>query len=367
MAKFNEERESAPPRRITTGCLSGLLYGLAVIALSMLLAVFGWSAAKDVLGFIKEEHKATITVPENYTVPQVAQLLKDNGLIEYSWLFAFYADFSHAEKKIKPGTYELEATLDYHAMINAMRPSGTSREEIRLTIPEGYNIRQIVALFEEHKVAGADEQWAVLENYDYNYKFLEDSQVPPGRNHLEGYLYPDTYDFFVDEDPVSVFNKLLRNYNRKINANTEYKERAAELGYTMEQLLIIASMIEKEAANDEERGTIASVIYNRLKKPEQFPTLGIDATLQYVLEHPHVNLTAEELDTDSPYNTRKYPGLPPGPICSPGQSSLRAALYPETTGYYYYVLSEKGHDFCKTAAEFEQKKKDNQAYIDSLG
>ncbi|GHV37275.1 aminodeoxychorismate lyase [Clostridia bacterium] len=367
MARYDEDKdkEQAPQRRITTGCLTGLLYGFAVIAVSVLLALFGWSSAKDVLGLLKDDHAAAVTIPENYTIPQVAQILKERGLIENSWLFAFYADVSHAEKKIKAGTYELRSTLDYHAMINALRPSGTSREEIRLTIPEGFTLRQIIELFDEKKVASTEELWKTAEEHKYSYSFLEGLGTPDPKNHLEGYLYPDTYDFFIDEDPVSVFQKMLRNFSRKLTP--EYKERVEELGYTMEQIIIIASMVEKEAANDEERNRIASVIYNRLKKPEQFPTLGIDATIQYVLEKPHVNLTEAELNIDSPYNTRLYPGLPPGPICSPGQNSMRAALYPETTSYYYYVLSPEGHVFCKTAAEFEKAKRDNQEYINGLG
>ncbi|GHU88290.1 aminodeoxychorismate lyase [Clostridia bacterium] len=368
MARYHddENEERAPqPRRITTGCLTGVLYAVAVIAVSLALALFGWNSAKDVLGLLKDEHTATVVIPEGYTLPQVARILKDKGLIENSWLFSFYADFSDAEKKIKAGTYELRSTLDYHAMVNALRPSGTSREEIRLTIPEGYNLRQIIAMFDEKKVATTEELWKAAEEHDYDYKFLQGLGTPERKNLLEGYLYPDTYDFFIDEDPVSVFQKMLRNFNRKLTP--EYKERVEELGYTMEQVIIIASIVEKEAANDEERNKIASVIYNRLKKPDQFPTLGIDATIQYLLDKPHVNLTEAELNIDSPYNTRLNPGLPPGPICSPGQNSIRAALYPESTSYYYYVLSPDGHVFCKTAAEFEKAKKANQDYINSLG
>ena len=144
---------------------------------------------------------------------------------------------------------------------------------------------------------------------------------------------------------------MLANFNNKFNS--ELRDKAAEMGYSMHEILTIASLIEKEAANDDERATIASVIYNRLNS-DSFPNLQIDASIQYVLPEGQIVTQADYYTVDSPYNTYLYEGLPPGPIACPGLASITAALNPESTGYYYYALGEDGrHKFSSTSEEHE--------------
>jgi UPF0755 protein len=186
-------------------------------------------------------------------------------------------------------------------------------------------------------------------NYDFDYSFLSRSTLGD-RHRLEGFLFPDTYKFYVNDEPQRVIDKFLSNFKSRFS--DEYMERAGELGYSVRQVLTIASMIEREAADDDERDMIASVIYNRLRDPDSFPYLQIDATIYYAIEE-----TGEEfsLDIDSPYNTYTSTGLPPGPICSPGNASIRAALYPQDTDYYYYALSVSGyHEFFSYQSAFEE-------------
>ena len=166
---------------------------------------------------------------------------------------------------------------------------------------------------------------------------------------LEGFLFPDTYQFYVDMQASSAINKFLENFHYRITA--ELLQRMEERGQNIHEVITIASMIEKEAANDNERATIASVIYNRLRAGMP---LGIDATTLYLYPDHEGAPTASMLEEDTPYNTRLYTGLTPTPICNPGLASIRAALYPENTNFYYYALDTSTglHKFFTNANEF---------------
>ena len=192
-----------------------LLYVCCVLAASVLLAVVGWQLADDVLALTKPDEEITITVPENATVADVSRELKEKGLIEYEWLFRFYCLYSHAERKIQPGTYELNHLYDYHALVNGMTPSTGLRATTEVTIPEGYECEDIFALLEEAGVSTVSELEQAAASYEFDYSFLQD--LPYGdKNRLEGYLFPDTYQFYLNDKPENVLGKFLRNFESKI-------------------------------------------------------------------------------------------------------------------------------------------------------
>jgi UPF0755 protein len=171
---------------------------------------------------------------------------------------------------------------------------------------------------------------------------------------LEGYLFPDTYQFYVGDNPESVFRKFLTNFSKKYDPSIQ--KYAAATGYSTHQLITIASLVEEEAKINAERAAISSVIYNRLKS-KSYPFLQIDATIIYCLPEHKTVLTNEDKEIDNPYNTYVKKGLPPGPICSPGLSSILAAVGPDTTSYYYYNLSGKGdgsHYFSRNLEEHQK-------------
>ncbi|MCL1821130.1 MAG: endolytic transglycosylase MltG, partial [Oscillospiraceae bacterium] len=330
MAKANTENDRAERPKLITGFLAGILYFFFVVGVSAAIAALAWQSAKDVLGLMKEDNEATIIITDGMEIAQISKALKDKGIIEHQWLFTLYCRFSKSGEKIIPGEYTVNALLDYRALVHNMRGTPAEREEIRLSIPEGYNLRQIIDLFAENGIADADALWETAQFRNFEYSFL--GSIPFERNRLEGFLYPDTYDFFIGESPASVFSKMLSNFNRKFNI--EYRDRVKELDMTVSEIITLASLIEKEAANDDERPIIASVIYNRMKNTrETGGLLQIDATVQYILPAPKPRLLYEDLEIDNPYNTYIYEGLPPGPIASPGLESIRAALYPADTGY----------------------------------
>ena len=342
------KRKKAPVRK--SGCLSAILYFLFVIGASAFLAGMGWLCADDVLALTKEDFTAPIEITEDDDIAAIADKLHEAGIVRYPFLFRLYAKFSNAEEKINPGSYEVKGTMDYRALVSAMRSTSSYRAVVSVTIPEGFTVEQILLRLSDHGVNTYENLLDVCENYDFEYSFLEG--LPAGKNRLEGYLFPDTYNFYVNENPVSAINKLLANFNRKMTQSL--RDKIDQSGYSMREILTIASLIEKEAANNDERGKISSVIHNRLNS-KNLRLLQIDATIQYVLPERKGLLTREDTLIESPYNTYKYEGLPPGPICNPGIASIKAALNPDDTKFYYYALTEEGvHAFSRTAEEHQK-------------
>lgn len=350
------ERAERPVRRRrrSAGSVMGfaLLYVIAVIGVSVLLACVGWIAANDVLALNKEEHEATIVITKEDSFDDVANLLKEEGLIEYKSLFKLFASFTHGKDKVTAGTYSLNTDMDYRALLAGMSANSATRGEVDVTIPEGYNVDQIFQLLEDKGVVATAEvlQEAAAE-HDYAFSFLQD--IPLGDyKRLEGYLFPATYTFYTPHDAVYAINKMLVAFDAKFT--DEMRQQAADSGYTIQEILTIASLIEKET-DGTDRAKIASVIYNRLNNPgaETVGLLQIDATLAYI--NGGKVPTEEDKAIDSPYNTYLYKGLPPGPIANPGSEAIQAALNPENTSYFYYALGDDGiHHFFKTYSEMQK-------------
>ena len=347
---YKDIREKSPlrPRREKrTGLIGGILYAAFVLCVSLVLGSVMWMATADVLGFASSDELVNITVPAGFTMDDIIDVIYDAQLIKYKSLFRIYADYSKAEEKITAGSYVLNKNLDYRSIVYAMTARGGARLERAVPLPEGFSLNDMFARFEEYGICTADKLWEAATNHDFKYYFLDSSTLGQ-RNRLEGFLFPDTYNFYIDSSAASVITKLLDEFNNKFTET--YIERAEHMGYTISEIITIASMIEREAGNDEERSRIAAVIYNRLDSGE-FPRLQIDATIHYAIAGTGIPFSTEY---DSPYNTYMYDGLPPGPISNPGIASIRAALYPDSTNEYYYALSKSGtHVFFKTFREHE--------------
>ena len=365
--------EPEVPRRAgRSGCLGGLIYFAFVVSISIILACVGWMAASDVLALNKEPVTATVTLDKaefkdvtiSYTdadgnakersghqvsVGYVAKQLKDAGIIKYKGLFELYCSVSHAKTKIDPGTYELSTNYDYRALVKKMQIGSGAMVTTKVTIPEGYTMEQIFHKLEDENVCSYDDLMDAAANYSYNYSFIDQSMQGDAKR-LEGFLFPDTYEFYQGMQASSAINKFLENFHDRITA--EMLEKADERGMTMQEVVTVASMIEKEAANDDERAMIAAVIYNRIAAGMP---LQIDSTIMYVLpEHKDV-LTVEDTKIDSPYNTYQNKGLPPTPIANPGLASIKATLSPASTQALYYALdAESGtHKFFTNYGEFQ--------------
>lgn len=323
------------------------LYAMMVIVASLLLAVYALHVANDALALMKPSSDLSVKIEKGSTVGRIARELKDAGLIEYRWAFVLFAKVTGNADSFQYGTYVLNTDMDYLELVTNLQKTASFRATVTVMIPEGAELREIIATLDEKNVCTAEELWDAVENHPFDYDFLQN--LPERENRLEGYLFPDTYEFFEQSDAVTVLTKFLDNFEVKFSQ--ELRDRAQEIGMSIDEVVTLASIIEREAASDEDRATVSSVFHNRLNST-QYPLLQSCATVQYVLQERKPVLTYDDIKIDSPYNTYLYEGLPIGPIASPGLASIRAALYPETTDYYFFVVSADGtHIFSKTLAE----------------
>ena len=347
-----------------------------VAAIGVTLGRMLWICASEVLAFGREDNPVTVTIYETDTIDDITEKLYQADLIRYPKLFRLYAKFAVDDGEIRPGIWDLNTRYDYHALVKMMSPSST-RSVVKLTIPEGYTCRQIFELLEDNKVCTSNDLAAYCSDGELNeYWFLEGVERGYGYC-LEGYLFPDTYEFYTNDSPKSILTKMLDNFNTRVAdeendlrgllpaLNTHLSELMRDDGrgddyvashqFTMRDVLIVASMIEKETSGKDESPAIASVIYNRLFHWGDTPAyLNIDASIIYALDGK-TDLTAEDMKVNSPYNTYYNVGLTPGPISNPGLDSIRAALEPSSTNYYYYILDPAAgsHHFSTTLEEHE--------------
>ena len=330
--------------------LGWLWYILGVIASSALLACVGWLMVNDVCALNKEPLTATVEVERGDSVSVVTNKLKDAGLIESKLLFRIFAMIFDADETISPGTYQLDTDMDFRCLIHSMQsslsivPPGV----VMVTIPEGYTVMQTIAVLAENGVCPEEELIEAAKNHVFTEFDFVDNENLGEITRLEGYLAPDTYEFFEDSAPEAALGRMLENFNYWMSV--EVRDDIVKSGYTLDEIVTMASLIEKEAiGDDEERKNIASVLYNRIENPsfETGGLLQLDSTIYYILRAQ--GLPDEEFSTsiDSGYNTYLHTGLPVGAICNPSRSALMAAVYPNDTDYYYfaYGIDDVSHFF----------------------
>lgn len=311
-----------------------VLAGLAIAA----TRYYGWCSEAS-----GPQQPVTFRVPRGARGSEVVDALHEQGVVRCGLVSRWLLRRSGLQDDVRAGTFDLTTNMTPDAAFAVLTEPPEPVPTVRLTIPEGYRLTQIADTV--HSTLGIPPK-----------TFLEATQkkdlalppyLPEDAPSIEGFLFPETYFVRTDATAGSVIKRLLDQFGTE--AESLPWENAKELGVTPYQVVIIASMIEKEAALDRERPIIAGVIYNRLKRGMN---LGIDATLLYDDPTPDGQLSSSDLEYDSPYNTRVNPGLPPTPIASPGRASLEAALNPAHTPYFYYVLcGEDGHHaFARTEA-----------------
>ena len=353
----SEQRTPAHrPRKRKKRRFNILVYLLFVLVTSAILAGVGWLLINDLCAFNKEDITATIEVTADDTVSTIADKLEDAGLIQYKWFFKLFASVADAKDKIGTGTYELNTDMDYRALIVGMHNSSgnLNSDTVRITIPEGYTVSQIIHLMAEKGVNTEENLLEAAKTASFSYEYINNNSEDISR--LEGYLFPDTYDFYLNEKPANALNRLIKNFDSKLD--DDLLARAEARGYDLKKIITIASLIEKET-DGTDQAKIASVIYNRLEgsgdKGGTYGLLQIDAALLYALPDHEGPITNADKQTDSKYNLYKYAGLPPTPIANPGLAAIEASLEPDTTDYYYYALGKDGkHHFSKTLQEHNE-------------
>ncbi len=314
---------------------------LVLLSAGLMIGGGVWSVAAPV----GKSGPVLVVVAPGEKASQVALALQDDGLIRNADTFLVAAYLTGRWKCIQAGRHELDSSMSALDIMDALcRGSRTAWRWI--TIPEGYDLRQIADKIEKERLGEAAEfQQAAAE------PGARQAAFPLPADNLEGYLFPDTYRIDVGETEEEIIGQMLRRFEQVVWKGL-FHEKAQYNGRSMREILILASLVEWEAQKADERATIAGVLWNRLQRGQR---LECDATVQYALgDGRKSRLTYEDLTVDSAYNTYLHDGLPPGPICNPGEASIRAAMNPAKVPYLYYVARPDGsHVFSTTFAQHQ--------------
>lgn len=327
----------------------------AIIIFTCALSAVGISCINDVLALGREPETVTVNIPKNATTDDVIEILADNGVVKQELFCKIYYRaitwFKNLNKDVKPGEPEYKSGPHYvdkdmglEGCLLTIRGFVKENDTVTLVFPEGWTIYQIIDKLDEFDVCDRDKLLAAISSADFDYDFID--VIPANGNRtftLEGYIFPDTYEFYEDSDANTVIRKFLAGSE---NVWTdEMDARAQELGLTRDEVLILASIIQREAANKEQMSMISAVLHNRLQQSATYPNLECDSTGHYI--EYYVGPLSGMSDTDyyiyeRNYNTYFSEGLPPGPICNPGKDAINAALYPsEAYDNYYFFRHDK--------------------------
>lgn len=343
--------------------ISTAIWLFLIVAIGISLGRTVWVCAADLLALGKTGQEVTVTIDVTDKLPDIADKLEKAGMIRYPKLFETFAKLTGKGEHVLNGaiTFSAERVYDYNALINAMSYKGGSSVTVEIMIPEGYNCAQIFALLDEKGVCNAsDLEKYAAEGELKKYWFLDG--VERGHKYcLEGFMFPDTYEFYLNDEPGRVIEKFLNDFeyrfsDRMIDKYVALNQRTG-LNLSIRQVVTMASIIEKEKASSLEGYTISSVFYNRLTHSAAYPFLNSDATIRYDTEfRSKGQLVTDAQINASPYNTYTQIGLPAGPIANPGLASLDAALEPEETPYYYFIYDKDAgmHRFSRTLAEHNE-------------
>ena len=334
-----------------------LLIIVAVIVVAAIVAVLGFNMAGAPVDS-NDESKISVVIDEGSSTEDIARILNEKGLISSVGIFKFKSKLGGYDGSYQPGVYSLSVSQPMEDIM-AVIASGKS-DIVRFTIPEGYSTEQTVQVLVNAQLVTKKEFMDEIQNGKFDYKFLKDA--PDDKTRLEGFMYPDTYEVYRNGTAHDIIDRMLSRFDELFT--DEYYDRAKELNMNVRDIVTIASLIEWETKIADEREKVAGVIYNRLEKNMK---LQIDAAIQYILDEPKEHLLYSDLEVDSPYNTYRNYGLPPGPICSPRIDCIHAALNPAQNDYIYYVMAPEldgTHNFSVSASEFEKNK---AAYKDAIG
>lgn len=365
------EENNLPPKLMkksrrnqkSRGCLVSVVYAAIICSISALLAFYIVVGINDMFGLVKDEMEIVVSVPEEADLAKVTEILDENGVVDYPLFFKMYAQLTN-DSDFKHGDFTLNRKSDYDMIIRKLtRPATADKSVVRVTIPEGLTVEEIAEKLEYNLVCEKEAFYNTIANYEFSHDFYKKIPVNEKRTYkLEGYLFPDTYDFYIWEGSVAAVNKMLNGFSTRVlnDSAIDFWNKANAQNMSMDNIITLASVIERETADPEEMKNVASVFYNRLRHTSYEGIGGklqSDATRWYPF--PTAKAMKESDMTDeqkqnwvSNYDTTKFAGLPPGPICCPSMNAINAALNPNDTNYYYFFTdSEKNHYY---AATYEQ-------------
>lgn len=359
-ARLKEEQKrkikNKQSRRTFAHIFGSILLLVFIISVSSFFSYYVVRSALDFTGIVRNEFEVEVEIPENATTEEIAQILKSNGIIDMPELFVFFSRISNADGNYLNGLFSLDSTMSYSNLISSLQKVNRVSETVTVRIQEGMTSVEIGQLLEENLVCKASDFEYYYKNKQNNYNFEKRVLLNSKKFYqLEGYLFPDTYEFYIvdemttDEDvDTSVYaeiaaKKIFSNFNSKITK--EMYKKINEMGFTLDEFMTLASMVQAEAGTVEDMMLVASVFLNRLNNNDLFPKLQSDVTILYAenIIKPHVSLKNESIYMPiiKAYNTYESDGLPPGPICNPGMDAIEAVLNAPASDYYYFCANEE--------------------------
>ncbi|MBQ3418372.1 MAG: endolytic transglycosylase MltG [Ruminococcus sp.] len=325
-----------------------------VVILAVAISQFLLVGVNDLLAVKRElnPQKVTISIPANPTIGQIADILYDNGVIDKPEFFTMYAKFTSSEEGFRQGNFEIDTDKDYEAIINFLQSNQNRTDIVRVQVTEGMNVLEIATLLQENGVTADVQQFLEMCNsdvFDEDFTFLKNIDNASERYYkLEGYLFPDTYDFYLNEDPKVTISKFLDNFENRViyhkeryfgeSKKTTLEEQMNDSDYSMDSILTIASIIQAEAATKEDMYYISSILHNRLDYGYEINAgrLECDSTSYYPYRNEESVPDSIKSTFESSYDTYEIAGLPAGPICNPSVEAIKAALNPYDTEYLYF-------------------------------
>lgn len=332
-----------------------------VSAMVVLLAVCGFFAKSvydDMNGNKDDTGEVVINISDLDDVADVAEKLKDGKVIKYEFAFKLYVGYKNSSRHLERGDVTVLRGESYAEIFDRIFEPVINyypEEVVTVRIPEGAEVSDIIKIFTDKGIGTEEGFLEAADSYDFGYDYIPE---PGAENRLEGYLFPDTYEFYLDSTPAEALQKLIDTFDAKINSD-EIQTLLASSNMSLRDTVILASIIEKESGTVSDMPLISSVFHNRLDIDMRLQSC---ATLNYTFpkEERTLALSAEQLKIDSPYNTYIYKGLPPTPISSPSLAALKAALSPQDTDYLYFCA--KGDGSSAFAVTYEEHKQNIEAY-----
>lgn len=339
-------KKKNPQQKMSWLYTRSILYVIAVLAVSGILAIIIIGGALDITALNKSGRDIDVDIPVGSNTKAIAAILKDNDLISYPTLFRVVSRLEHYDGQYQSGTFTLSRDMGYEAIMEALTDN-SARQTLSVMIPEGYTILQIAKLLEEKGVCSADEFYAALQLDTYDFDFLDDVPKQGEKAHrvywLEGYLFPDTYEFYANSAGSTVVKTFLTNFDNKMDTTMRVAIKAA--GLTMDEAVTLASIIQGEAANANHMYRVSRVLHNRMDDAAGFPKLQCDSTVLYATR---MGLSATSA-TGKAYDTYECDGLPAGPINNPGMDAIKAAVFPSDESsmqsMYYFANDKKGNTY----------------------
>lgn len=328
-----------------------LLYITVLVLVSTMIAIFIISTFADRYGLGKPDQKVDVTIPHGATTETIADILKKDGVINNTIAFRMFV----RQNKIsgfQSGVYTVNPSQGYEAVIDILRDPDQNKNKISVTIPEGQTLQQIADLLNKKGVCTEQDFMNALDAGGFTFSYASQISSNATRyNKYEGYLFPDTYTLLKSSSGKTAAQKMLTNFSAKFTPSMA--EKAKQQGMTVDQIVTLASIIQKEAASKSVMADVSSVFYNRLRTGVNGKKLlQSDATVLYAKRDLTAVLKSSDAALDSHYNTYRYEGLPPGPICNPGTDAINAALNPNNTNYLYFVSDANGkYYFASTFAD----------------